>query len=156
MKKREIEWKQSLIKSLIYRGLTLILGTLTAYLITGSLAIATGTALLTEAVQGIFYFSYEITWNNISRKKLERQIIERIKRKEIDLKLDFSSVKDLAYQLSQINTFVPDLYFSIENIYNTMLENPELEEIHEEIDKFKTHFELVHSGSKFTLQEDKE
>ena len=156
MKSREIEWKQSLIKSLIYRGLTLILGTVTAYIITGSLAIATGTALLTETVQGIFYFSYEITWNNISRKKIERQIIERIKRREIDLKLDFSSVKDLAYQLSQINTFVPDLYFSIENIFDTMLKNKELEEIHEEIGKFKTHFELVHSGSKFSLLKEKE
>jgi len=46
MKKRNIEWKESLIKSLIYRALTLVLGTLTAYLITGSIEIAAG-------VQGI-------------------------------------------------------------------------------------------------------
>ena len=156
MKSREIEWKQSLIKSLIYRGLTLILGTVTAYIITGSLAIATGTALLTESVQGIFYFSYEITWNNISRKKIEKKILEKIKKRKIDLKLDFSSVRDLAYQLSQINTFVPDLYFSIQNIFNTMLENKELEEIHEEVEKFKLYFDMAHSGRNLAFKKENE
>ncbi|UCC19669.1 MAG: DUF2061 domain-containing protein, partial [Promethearchaeota archaeon] len=62
MKSHKIEWKESLIKSLIYRALTLLLGTLTAYIITGSIAIATGTALLTEAVQSVFYFGYELSW----------------------------------------------------------------------------------------------
>ena len=75
MKSHKIEWKVSLIKSLIYRAITLLLGTLTAYLITGSIAIATGTALLTESVQSLFYFGYEISWSNISRRKLEKKII---------------------------------------------------------------------------------
>ncbi|MFX0154067.1 MAG: DUF2061 domain-containing protein [Candidatus Hodarchaeota archaeon] len=150
----KIEWKQSIVKSIIYRSLTLALGTLTAYLITGSIFIATGTALLTEAVQSVNYFVYEITWSNISRRKLEKKIIERIKRKEINLKLDFSSIKELAYQLSQIDTFVPKLYLSTKRIFDNMLKNEELEEIHEDIKIYKESFEAVHSKRKmFFLKE---
>ncbi|MFX0040395.1 MAG: DUF2061 domain-containing protein [Promethearchaeota archaeon] len=148
MKLGKIEWKQSLVKSLIYRSLTIVLGTLTAFLITGSVAIATTTALLTETVQSVNYFIYELTWSNISRRKLEKKIIERIKRKEINLKLDFSSIKELAYQISQIDTFIPKLYIQTKAIFNSMLENEELEEIHEDIKKYKESFEAVHSGRK--------
>ncbi|TKJ24285.1 MAG: hypothetical protein CEE43_00955 [Promethearchaeota archaeon Loki_b32] len=147
-KLQKIEWKQSLFKSLIYRSITLILGTLTAYIITGSLAIATGTALLTEFVQSLFYFSYEITWSNVSRRKIENKIIEKIKLREINLKLDFSSIKELAYQLSQIDTFIPKLYISLKRIFINMLENEELEEIHDDIEKYKDYFEAVHSSRK--------
>lgn len=153
---QKIEWKESVVKSVIYRSITLVLGTLTAYLITGSIAIATGTALLTEAVQSVNYFVYELTWSNISRRKLEKKIIDRIKRREINLKLDFSSITELAYQLSQIDTFVPKLYISTERIFNNMLENEELEEIHEEIKKYKESFEAVHSGRKMFFPKEKE
>ena len=156
MKSHKIEWKESLIKSLIYRAITLLLGTLTAYLITGSIAIATGTALLTESVQSVNYFAYELTWSNISRRKLEKKIINQIKKREIDLKLDFSSIKDLAYQLSQIDTFIPDLYISIQNIYNKMLENEQLDDIHDEIEKFKNYFDVRHSGRKMVFLKEKE
>ncbi len=150
----KIEWKESVIKSIIYRSITLVLGTLTVYLITGSLVIATGTALLTETVQSVNYFLYELTWSNISRRKFEKKIIQKIKQKKINLKLDFSSIKELAYQLSQIDTFVPKLYLSTKKIFNNMLENEELEEIHEDIKKYKEYFESVHSGRKlFFLKE---
>ncbi len=152
----KIEWKQSVIKSIIYRSITLVLGTLTVYFITGSFVLATGTALLTEAVQSVNYFVYELTWSNISRRKIEKKIIERIKRKEINLKLDFSSIKELAYQLSQIDTFIPKLYLSTKAIFNNMLENEELEEIHEEIKKYKEHFESVHLGRKMFFPKQKE
>ncbi|MFX0035783.1 MAG: DUF2061 domain-containing protein [Candidatus Hermodarchaeota archaeon] len=144
----KIKWKESVIKSIIYRSITLVLGTLTVYLITGNLVIATGTAFLTETVQSVNYFLYELTWSNISRRKFEKKIIEKIKRKEINLKLDFSSIKELAYQLSQIDTFVPKLYLSTKKIFNSMLEKEELEEIHEDIKKYKDYFESVHSGRK--------
>jgi len=153
---QKIEWKESVVKSVIYRSITLVLGTLTAYLITGSLAIATGTALLTEAVQSVNYFVYELTWSNISRRKLEKKIINRIKRREINLKLDFSSIKELAYQLSQIDTFVPKLYISTKRIFNNMLENEELEEIHEDIKIYKESFEAVHSGRKMFFPKENE
>ncbi len=148
MKEHKIEWKESLIKSVIYRAITLVIGTLTAYIITGSIAIATGTALLTEAVQSVNYFAYELAWSNISRRKLEKKILEQIKKREIELKLDFSSIKELAYQLSQIDTFVPKLYISTKKIFTNMLENEELEEIHADIKKYKENFERVHSGRK--------
>ena len=156
MKSRKIEWKQTLVKSLIYRALTLVLGTLTAYIITGSIAIATGTAFLTEAVQSVNYFAYEITWSNISRRKLEKKIIEQIKQKEIDLRLDFSSIKDLAYQLSQVNTFIPEIYISTKKTLDQMLETKELEEFHEEIKKYKEYFEIAHLGRNFNESKDQE
>ncbi|MFW9881779.1 MAG: DUF2061 domain-containing protein [Candidatus Thorarchaeota archaeon] len=153
-KLQKIEWKESVIKSIIYRSITLVLGTLTAYIITGSIVIATGTALLTEAVQSVNYFIYELTWSNISRRKFEKKIIEKIKRKEINLKLDFSSIKELAYQLSQIDTFVPKLYIQTKGIFKSMLENEELEEIHEDIRKYKESFEAIHSGRKMFFPKD--
>jgi len=148
MKKQEIEWKESLIKSVIYRSITLVLGFLTAYIFTGNIAIATGTALLTETVQGVNYFVYELTWSNISRRRFEKKIISRIKKREIDIKLDFSAIKELAYQLSQTDTFVPKLYISIINTFDKMLENKDLEEIHDDIEQFKNYFKLIHSGRK--------
>jgi len=153
---QNIEWKESVIKSIIYRSITLVLGFFTAYIFTGNIAIATGTAILTESVQSINYFVYELTWSNISRRRFEKKIIDKIKRKEINLKLDYSSIKELAYQLSQIDTFVPKLYISTRNIFNNMLNNEELEEIHEDIKKFKESFEAVHSGRKMFFPKEKE
>jgi len=154
MKDHKIEWKQSLIKSIIYRSITLALGTLTAYLITGSIAVATGTALLTEAVQSVNYFVYEMVWSNVSRRKLEKRIIEKIERREIELKLDFTSIKELAYQLSQIDTFVPEIYSSTKRIFNNMLKNENLAEIHEEIKKYKEYFKTVHSGRNIMISKE--
>ena len=144
----KIEWKQSLVKSLIYRGLTLVLGTFTAYLITGSIEIATGTALLTEAVQAVNYFIYELVWSNISRKKLKEKIIEDIRKRQIDLRIDYSSIMEIAYHMSQVDTFVPKLYLSVKNFFNKLLENKQLEEIHDEIAKYKSYFETTHAKRK--------
>ena len=145
MKTTKVEWKSSLIKSLLYRSITLILGTLTAYILTGSIAIATGTALFTELIQGIFYFMYELVWSNTSRRRLEKRIMESLQIREVDLKINYTSVEELAYVLSQIDTFVPNFYLSTLNILNSMLKNEELEEIKEKIQKYKDHFQRVHS-----------
>jgi len=153
MEPSKIEWKSSLIKSLIYRSITLVLGTTTAYILTGSIAIATGTALLTELVQGIFYFVYELVWSNISRRKLEKRIFNSLQIREIDLKINYTSIEELAYVLSQIDTFVPKLYLSTLNILNSILKNEELEEIREKIQKYKDHFQRVHSRRKLFFVE---
>ena len=153
MEPSKIEWKSSLIKSLIYRSITLVLGTTTAYISTGSIAIATGTALLTELVQGIFYFAYELVWSNISRRKLEKRIFNSLQIREIDLKINYTSIEELAYVLSQIDTFVPKLYLSTLNILNSILKNEELEEIREKIQKYKDHFQRVHSRRKLFFVE---
>jgi len=148
METPKIEWKQSLVKSLIYRGLTLVLGTLTAFLITGSIEIATGTALLTEAVQAINYFVYELIWSNVSRKKLKEKIIEDIRKRQIDLKIDYSSIMEIAYHMSQVDTFIPKLYLSVKKFFEKLLENEQLEEIHDEIEKYKSYFETTHAKRK--------
>lgn len=153
MTAKNIEWKSSLIKSVIYRAITVVLGTFTAYILTGSIAIATGTALLTELVQGINYFIYELIWSNIARRKLEKRIIEKIKRKEIKLNINYSSIKELVYVFSQIDTFDPKLYLSTLNIFTSMLENEELEELREDIQKYKDHFVRVHSKRKLFFPE---
>jgi uncharacterized membrane protein len=155
MKVKEIEWKGTVIKSIIYRGITLVLGTLTAFILTGSIAIATGVAILTEAVQSVNYFVYELIWSNISRRKLEKKIIEKLANREINLKISYSSILDLAYQLSQIDTFIPKLYLSTLQIFDKMLENEELEEIQEDIEKYKEHFVSVHSGRKLYFPKEK-
>jgi uncharacterized membrane protein len=144
----KIEWKQSLIKSLIYRGLTLILGTFTVFLITGSIEIATGAAILTEATQAVFYFIYELIWSNVSRRKLEEKIIQDIRKRQIDLKIDYSSIMEIAYHMSQVDTFVPRLYLSVKNFFNKLLENEQLEEIRDEIKKYKSYFETTHAKRK--------
>lgn len=153
MESSKVEWKSSLVKSLIYRGITLVLGTLTAYILTGSIAIATGTALFTEIVQGINYFVYELVWSNISRRKLEKRIINSLQIREIDLKINYTSIEELAYVLSQIDTFVPKLYISTLNILNSMLKNEELDEIREVIQKYKDNFQRVHSSRKLFFTE---
>ncbi|MFX1323124.1 MAG: DUF2061 domain-containing protein [Promethearchaeota archaeon] len=145
---KEIEWKKSLVKSIIYRSITLLLGTLTVYFVTGSIAIATGVAILTESVQAVNYFAYELIWSNIARKKIEKELLQKIKRREIELKIDFASIKDLAYELSQVDTFVPKLYLSVLNFFNKMLENEDLKEIHADLENYKNYFVKIHSGRK--------
>jgi len=153
MESSKVEWKNSLIKSLIYRSITLVLGTITAYILTGSIAIATSTALFTETVQGINYFIYELVWSNISRRKLEKRILNSLQIREVDLKISYASIEELAYVLSQIDTFVPKLYLSTLNILNSMLKNEELEEVREKIQKYKDNFQRVHSKRKLFFVE---
>lgn len=154
MKLEGIEWKESVVKTLIYRAITLVLGTFTVYILTGSIALATGAALLTESVQAVNYFIYELIWSNIARKRLEQEILERIKRKEINLKINFEPIREISYELSQIDTFVPKLYLSVLHFFDSMLENKELQEIHKELDMYKENFKRVHSSRKmFFLNE---
>lgn len=148
MKLEGIEWKESVVKTLIYRAITLVLGTFTVYILTGSIALATGAALLTETVQAVNYFIYELIWSNIARKKLEQEILERIKRKEINLKINFEPIREISYELSQIDTFVPKLYLSVLHFFDSMLENEELKEIHKELNTYKDNFKRVHSSRK--------
>ena len=145
---KEFNWKASIIKSIVYRTITLGLGTLTAYLFLGSIALATGTAFLTEAVQGVNYFIFELIWSTFSRRRLERKFQEKYQEKKINLEIEFSSLKEIAYDLSNVDTFIPKIYLSTLNFFNHLLKNDELEEIHDEIQSYKDHFIQVHSGRK--------
>jgi uncharacterized membrane protein len=155
MKLEGIEWKQSIIKTLIYRAITLALGTLTVYIFTGSIALATGAAFLTEAVQSVNYFVYELIWSNITRRRLEQDILERLKRREINLKINFEPIREISYELSQIDTFVPKVYLSVLHFFDSMLKNKELQEIHDELQMYKDNFVRIHSNRKmFFLNSD--
>ena len=145
---KQFNWKASLYKSIVYRTITLGLGTLTAYIFLGSIALATGTAFLTEAVQGVNYFVFELIWSTIARRRLERKFQEKYKEKKINLEIEFSSLKEIAYDLSNVDTFIPKIYLSTLNFFNHLLKNDELEEIHDEIQSYKDHFIQVHSGRK--------
>ncbi|MFX0011521.1 MAG: DUF2061 domain-containing protein, partial [Candidatus Hermodarchaeota archaeon] len=116
MESSKIEWKSSLIKSIIYRSITILLGIITAYIITRNLAAALSLAPLTELVQGINYFIYELIWSTIARRRLEQRILKNLQIREVDLKIDYSAIEELAYALSQIDTFVPKIYLSTLNV----------------------------------------
>ena len=153
METSKVEWKNSLVKSLVYRAITLVLGFLIAYIVTQDVSEALSLAPITEIVQGINYFVYELIWSNVARRKLEKRIFNSLQIREIDLKINYTSVEELAYVLSQIDTFVPKLYLSTLNILNSMLEHEELDEIREKIQKYKDHFQRVHSKRKLFFAE---
>ena len=145
---KQFNWKGSIIKSIIYRAITLALGTLTAYIFLGSIALATGTALFIETVQGVNYFVFELLWSTFERRRLERKFQEKYEVKKVNLEIEFSSIKEIAYDLSNVDTFVPKIYLSTLNFFNHLLKNDDLEEIHDELQGYKDHFVQVHSGRK--------
>ena len=146
----KLEWKESLVKSLIYRFITVFLGFLTAYIVTGSLITALGVALLTEFVQFVFYFVYEIIWTNLITKK---RIIEEFKR-TIDIELNYDVILELAYQMSQVDTFVGDVYLSARNFLKSILSNDYLKDIHDEVSRYYQHFKYTHKNREFTSYKD--
>ena len=145
---KQFNWKGSIIKSIIYRAITLALGTLTAYIFLGSIALATGTALFIETVQGVNYFVFELIWSTFERRRLERKFQEKYEEKKVSLEIEFSSIKEIAYDLSNVDTFVPKIYLSTLNFFNHLLKNDDLEEIRDELQGYKDHFVQVHSGRK--------
>jgi uncharacterized membrane protein len=140
--------KKSLFKSIIYRMITLVLGTLTSYLFTGDIGVATGLALLTEAVQSVNYFIFESIWSYYERKRLRKKIEEEIIR-EIDLTVNYEFLRELSYELSRFDTFVEEIYRSIINFYDRLLKNEQLEDIHDEIKKHREIFVKAHEGRNF-------
>ena len=57
-------------------------------------------------------------------------------------------LKEIANELSQIDTFVPKLYLSVLHFFDSMLKNEDLEEIHKELQIYKENFKRVHSSRK--------
>jgi uncharacterized membrane protein len=144
------EWvenlKESLLKSIIYRVITVSLGMLVALITTGSLQTALVTAIITETVQFIYYFIYESVWTNFHDKRLRRKILEM---KEVDLKFDFELIKEISFEFSQTDTFLKETYDSILRFFDKILQNDYLGEIRESILRDKTHFELKHERRSF-------
>jgi len=138
--------KESLFKSIIYRIITITLGILVVFIITGSLVAALSLGIITEIVQFINYFIYESVWTNYHDKRIKRKIEEM---KTVDIKFDFNLIKDISYEFSQTNTFVKEHYDSIIKFLDNLLKNKYLSEIHDIILRDKTYFELKHKERSF-------
>ncbi len=150
-KVENLKWKESLYKSIIYRIITVILGFTTAYIITGDILIAIGVALLTEIVQFVNYFIFEIFWTNLITKK---RIIEEYKR-TVDLTLNTDAILELAYRISNTDTFIGEVYLSSLDFLKSILKNENLKEIHNEVERYLEHFKFTHKNREFgTYQEE--
>lgn len=137
--------KESFLKSIVYRIITVILGFITALIITGDIVVALGVAMLTEVVQFINYFIFELIWTNLITKK---RLIEELK-KIIKLDLNYDAILELAYQMSQTDTFMGEVYLSALNFLNSILKNEDLKEIHDQVSKYLEHFKHTHRKREF-------
>ena len=149
-KEKSIKWrenlKESLLKSIIYRIITITLGISVIYIITGSIIAALSLGIITEIVQFINYFIYESVWTHFHDKRLKRKLEEM---REVDVKFDFDLIKDLSYEFSQTSTFVKEHYESIIKLLDNLLRNDYLEKIHDVILRDKTYFEIKHKDRTF-------
>lgn len=139
--------KESFIKSIIYRIITILLGMIVALIITGNILVALSLGFATESIQFINYFIYETIWTNYHDKRLRRKI-ELMR--EVDIKFDFDLIKDMSFEFSQIDTFIKEYYESILSFFEKLLQNQFLEDIHKDILRDKTYFELKHNHKKFS------
>ncbi|MHA1339207.1 MAG: DUF2061 domain-containing protein [Promethearchaeota archaeon] len=140
---------KNLIKSLVYRSITIFLGIITAYVVTGDINAALGLSLATEGVQSINYFLFESVWSYFDEKKLRAKIAKEFREREIELKLSLGVIIDISKEFSQIDTFIPELYNSISKFYNRILNTKELSEFHEQIKKYKDIFEITNKDRGF-------
>ena len=147
----KLDLRESIIKSIVYRIITVMLGFLTALIITGNIIIALGVALLTEIVQFINYFVFEVIWTNKITKK---RLFEELK-KTIKLDLNYDAILELAYQMSQTDTFMGEVYLSALNFLNSILHNENLKDIHEQVSKYLEHFKFTHREREFASYRDK-
>lgn len=140
-KVKDIELKESLLKSVVYRVMTIMLGFTTALLVTGSFAQAVATAGVTEFVQFIFYFIFETVWTNLRTKK---RLKEKLRRQMVDLNINYDAVLDLSYELSRLDTYMKEVYDSANDFFLSILKNPELKEIHDQVEDHYNQFKNVH------------
>ena len=138
--------KESFFKSVIYRIITIFLGMLVIFIVTGNVLAAFSIGFATETVQFIYYFFYEAVWTHYHDKRL-RIKIERTRK--VDIKLDFDLLKEISFEFSQTDTYVKEPYESILSFFETLLQNENLVEIHEEIQRDRIYFELKHKNRGF-------
>ncbi|TFG00961.1 MAG: DUF2061 domain-containing protein [Promethearchaeota archaeon] len=141
--------KRSLFKSIVYRIITVFLGILTALIVTGDIYQALSLGIATEFVQFINYFIFETIWSYYERQRLRQKFRKEFLEREIELKVNYSSIKELSYELSRLDTFVKSIYTAILNFYDGLLENEDLKELHEELSKHREYFVKAHAGRDF-------
>jgi len=139
--------KESFLKSVIYRIITIALGMLVVLIATGDLVAAFSLGIATEAVQFVNYFVYEAIWTYYHDKRLKTQILMT---KQVNLKFDFKLLKEISFDFSQTNTFIKEAYESTISFFDKLLKNKNLSEIHEDIQRDKNFFVLQHKNRSFT------
>ena len=115
-------------------------------IVTGDLLAAFSIGFATETVQFINYFFYETIWTNYHDKRL-RIKIERTRK--VDINLDFDLLKEISFEFSQTDTYVKEAYEPILSYFEKLLQNENLTEIHEDIQRDKEYFELKHKDRSF-------
>ncbi|MHA2472931.1 MAG: DUF2061 domain-containing protein [Promethearchaeota archaeon] len=138
--------KESFLKSVIYRIITIALGMLVVLIVTGDLVAAFSLGIATEAVQFVNYFVYEAIWTYYHDKRLKTQILMT---KQVNLKFDFRLLKEISFDFSQTNTFIKEAYESTVSFFDKLLQNENLSEIHEDIQRDKNFFVLQHKNRSF-------
>ena len=138
--------KESFLKSVIYRIMTIFLGMLVILVVTGDLLAALSLGIATETVQFINYFFYEAIWTNYHDKRLRLKIEMT---REVDIKLDFELLKDISFEFSQTDTYIKEAHDSILSFFEKLLQNEDLAEIQEDIRRDKIYFELKHKNRSF-------
>ncbi|MHA1240745.1 MAG: DUF2061 domain-containing protein [Promethearchaeota archaeon] len=138
--------KESFFKSVIYRIITIFLGMLVIFIVTGNVLAAFSIGFATETVQFIYYFFYEAVWTHYHDKRL-RIKIERTRK--VDVKLDFDLLKEISFEFSQTDTYIKEPYESIMSFFENLLQNENLAEIHKEIQRDRVYFELKHKNRDF-------
>ncbi len=119
---------------------------LVIFIVTGNVLAAFSIGFATETVQFIYYFFYEAIWTHYHDKRL-RIKIERTRK--VDVNLDFDLLKDISFEFSQTDTYVKEPYDSIVSFFENLLQNENLAEIHEEIERDRIYFELKHKDRQF-------
>jgi len=115
-------------------------------LVTGNIFAAFSIGFATETVQFINYFVYETIWTNYHDKRLRIKIE---KTREVDIKLDFDLLKEISFEFSQTDTYAKEAYEPILSYFEKLLQNENLAEIHQDIQRDKNYFELKHKDRHF-------
>jgi len=119
---------------------------LVIFIVTGNVLAAFSIGFATETVQFIYYFFYEAVWTHYHDKRL-RIKIERTRK--VDINLDFDLLKEISFEFSQTDTYVKEPYDSILSFFENLLQNENLAEIHEDVQRDKIYFELKHKDRQF-------
>ena len=144
-----MNWKITLIKSLVYRVITIALGLLTAYIVTGDFETALGLSLITESVQSLNYFGFESLWGYFYEKRIREDIKKEFRKREIDLKVSIEMIIDITKGFSEIDTFNPKLYNSLINFFDSSINNQNLRGFESELTEAKKNFIALNQGRDF-------
>jgi hypothetical protein len=66
------------------------------------------------------------------------------------------AIRSIAKEFSRIDTFNPTIYNSVISFYDRILQNEDLDELHEDFNKYKKAFEIMHRERQLCEDEEEE